>query len=103
MTIQNFKKYAFAFALGLGFIVAPAVAGFSTAQAQGHWNRRDGNYGRQDRNRNGVNDRYENNRDINIDRNRNGVDDRYEIDRNRNGVDDRYENNRNDRNRNGVN
>jgi hypothetical protein len=75
------------------------VAGFSlaagsTAQAQ---------Y-RQDRNRNGVDDRYERNRDWRrernrnvYDRNRNGVDDRYErgsvYDRNRNGVDDRYERN----------
>src|ERR1700749_722554 len=75
------------------------VAGFSlaassTAQAQ---------Y-RRDRNRNGVNDRYERNRywrrdrTRNVyDRNRNGVNDRYEqrgvYDRNRNGVDDRYERN----------
>lgn len=73
-----------------------SLAAGSTAQAQ---------Y-RQDRNRNGVDDRYERNRDwrrernrnSNVyDRNRNGVDDRYErgnvYDRNRNGVDDRYENN----------
>ena len=42
-------------------------------------------------------DRYERNRDWRRDRNRNGVDDRYErgnvYDRNRNGVDDRYERN----------
>lgn len=58
-----------------------------------------------DRNRNGVDDRYESSNVY--DRNRNGVDDRYEngsvYDRNRNGVDDRYENsNVYDRNRNGV-
>jgi hypothetical protein len=58
-----------------------------------------------DRNRNGVDDRYE--RGSVYDRNRNGVDDRYEsgsvYDRNRNGVDDRYENSSvYDRNRNGV-
>src|SRR5689334_22148308 len=83
--------------IGGALITLLMVAGFSlaagsTAQAQ---------YSR-DRNRNGVDDRYERNRDwrrernrnSNIyDRNRNGVDDRYErgnvYDRNRNGVDDR--------------
>jgi hypothetical protein len=85
--------------IGGALITLLMVAGFSlaagsTAQAQ---------Y-RRDRNRNGVNDRYERNRDwrrdrnSNVyDRNRNGVDDRYErgsvYDRNRNGVDDRYERN----------
>jgi hypothetical protein len=87
--------------IGGALITLLMVAGFSmaagsTAHAQ---------Y-RRDRNRNGVNDRYERNRDwrrdrnrnSNVyDRNRNGVDDRYErgsvYDRNRNGVDDRYERN----------
>ncbi|HVG31038.1 MAG TPA: hypothetical protein VM864_15110 [Pyrinomonadaceae bacterium] len=60
--------------------------------------RRDRDRGRgnvYDRNRNGVDDRYE--RGSVYDRNRNGVDDRYErgsvYDRDRNGVDDRYERN----------
>ena len=85
--------------LGGALITLLMVAGFSlaagsTAQAQ---------Y-RRDRNRNGVDDRYERDRDWRrdrnrnvYDRNRNGVDDRYEqrgvYDRNRNGVDDRYERN----------
>lgn len=99
--------------LGLGFVIAPGLSSLSNVQAQGGWNgRRDqqrndrdrrndesDRRGQYDRNRNGVDDRYENNRNVNVDRNRNGVDDRYEnnrngsIDRNRNGVNDRYENN----------
>jgi hypothetical protein len=94
---RSFKK------IGGALITLLMVAGFSlaagsTAQAQ---------Y-RRDRNRDGIDDRYERNRDWRrdrnrsrnvYDRNRNGVDDRYErgtvYDRNRNGVDDRYERNGN--------
>ncbi|MBK8315512.1 MAG: hypothetical protein IPL01_16430 [Acidobacteria bacterium] len=140
--MQNIKKHAF----GLLVMAGLTISVMPSAQAQGwQWPRgtdrrgqsqqqdqrqRNDGYGQVDRNgnidhnRDGIDDRYQTNRDPridrngNIDRNRNGVDDRYEnnrdpridrngnIDRNRNGVDDRYENNRDpriDRNRNGVN
>lgn len=89
------KQIGFALALGAVFVIAPAFSTFSTVQAQnGRWQQQR----RNDRNRNGVNDRYEQ------DRNRNGVADGYEIDRNQNGVADGYETRRTgvDRNRNGV-
>lgn len=87
---NRFKKLAFALTLGAAFVVLPGLSTLSTVQAQdGRWQRRN------DRNRDGVIDRYE------IDRNQNGVDDRMErrgADRNRNGVNDRYENGRYGRN-----
>lgn len=92
MKIQNLKKLAVTSLLGLGLMVAFGASDLSSAQAQS-W--------RWDRNRNGVNDRYERR----YDRNRNGIYDRYEsrrFDRNRNGIYDRYEYRRNDRNLNGV-
>jgi hypothetical protein len=66
MKIQNYKKYAFGLALGLGFVVAPGLSSLSTVQAQdGRWergrDRREDRNGNIDRNRNGVDDRYENN------------------------------------------
>ena len=77
MKIQNFKKYAFGLALGLGFVVAPGLSSLSTVQAQdGRWERG------HDRRERGRNDGYNGQ----VDRNGN-------IDRNRNGIDDRYENN----------
>lgn len=108
MNVKNIKKFAF----GLVVAATVSVTGFSFAQAQdGRWerNRRDNDQNeRRDRRDQGRNDGYNGqvDRNGNIDRNRNGVDDRYEnnrnsrvdrngnIDRNRNGVDDRYENNR---------
>ncbi len=117
MNVQNIKKHAF----GLLVMAGLTISVMPGAQAQGwQWprgtdrrgqsqhqdqrQRNDGNgqvdrNGNIDRNRDGIDDRYQTNRDPRIDRNGN-------IDRNRNGVDDRYENNRNpriDRNRNGVN
>ena len=35
MNIQNLKKFAFALALTLGFVVAPGLSSLSTVQAQG--------------------------------------------------------------------
>ncbi|HKQ74703.1 MAG TPA: hypothetical protein VJ810_13510, partial [Blastocatellia bacterium] len=77
MKIQNFKKYAFGLALGLGFVAAPGLSSLSTVQAQdGRWERG------HDRRQRGRNDGY------------NGqLDRRGNIDGNRNGIDDRYENN----------
>jgi hypothetical protein len=86
---------------GGAIITLLMVAGFSlaagsTAQAQYRQDRNDGRYHR-DRDRDGRRDHdHDRNRNV-YDRNRNGVDDRYEqgsvYDRNRNGVDDRYERN----------
>ena len=105
MNVKNIRRYAF----GLVVAASLTVTGLSSVQAQdGRWDqnrrndsqndrwergrdrreqgRNDGYNGQVDRNRNGVDDRYENNRNSRIDRNGN-------IDRNRNGIDDRYENN----------
>ncbi|MGH9754159.1 MAG: hypothetical protein ACREA2_15380 [Blastocatellia bacterium] len=44
MNIQNFKKYAFALALAIGFVVAPALSSLGAVQAQdrgrGRWDDR---------------------------------------------------------------
>lgn len=44
MNIQNFKKYAFALALAIGFVVAPALSSLGVVQAQdwgrGRWHDR---------------------------------------------------------------
>jgi hypothetical protein len=40
MNIQNFKKYAFALALAIGFVVAPGLSSLSTVQAR-EWDRWD--------------------------------------------------------------
>lgn len=85
MKLRNLKKLAVTSVFGLGLMVIFGTSDLSSTKAQGwRWG--------QDRNRNGVNDRYERRRGI--DRNRNGINDRYEVDRNRNGVYDGYEYNR---------
>src|SRR5215210_5918168 len=93
MTIQNFKKTAFGIALALGFVITTGLSSLTTVQAQ---DRRGGQRG-------ASNDQVD--RNGNIDRNRNGIDDRYEtrdgrVDRNQNGVADENErsNSRNRRN-----
>jgi hypothetical protein len=58
MNLQNFKKYAFAMALAIGFLVAPGLSSLSTVQAQGwgwdrgrwddRYDRRDDRYDRRD-------------------------------------------------------
>src|SRR5215470_8316124 len=99
MNIQYFKKYAFALALGVGFVTAPGLSGLSTAQAQDYprrQNRRDDVERRVEPRRN---DGYYGpvDRNGNIDLNRNGIDDRYEtrdgrVDINQNGIADQDEN-----------
>jgi hypothetical protein len=89
------------FALALLCAFGFTLASSGTAQAQ--YRGRD----RRESNRDWRRDRRERDRGNVLDRNRNGVDDRYErgnvYDRNRNGVDDRYENGGvYGRNRNGV-
>lgn len=63
MNIQNFKKYAFALALALGFVVAPGLSSMSTVQAQ------DWGWGR---------DRRDDRRDDRWDRRRDRQDDRWD-------------------------
>lgn len=102
MNIQKFKKYVFALALGVGFVVAPGLSSLSIVQAQNYpWgqNRRNSDWERQreierrreQRKRERQNDDYygQVDRNGNIDRNRNGVDDRYE-NNGRYGRNDRY-------------
>jgi hypothetical protein len=70
MNIQQVKKYAFALALALGFVVAPGLSSLSAVQAQ------DWRYGqdRRDDRRDRRDDRWDNRRDRRDDRwdNRNG-------------------------------
>lgn len=61
MNIQHFKKYAFALALALGFVVAPGLSSMSTVQAQG-WDR-DRRDDRWDDRRDRWDDRWDDRRD----------------------------------------
>lgn len=113
MNKERLQQYAFALALGVGFVVASGLANLSTAQAQ-DWRyeqqrrieqqrreeirrqrqierRQGGYYGQSDPYANGGVDE-----NGNIDRNQNGIDDRYEtpdgrVDRNQNGIPDEAE------------
>ena len=80
MNTQNFKKYAFALLLGMGFVLASGLSSFSTAQAQNYPQRQNNTeFGRCiERHRN--NDYGPVGRNGNVDLNRNGIDDRYEVD-----------------------
>jgi hypothetical protein len=114
MNKQKIKKYALALGLGFGFMIAPGLSSFTTAQAQ-DWRyeqqrrieqqqrreqirrqrqierqqqRNGGYYGQHDPYANGGVDE-----NGNIDRNQNGIDDRWEtrdgrVDRNQDGVAD---------------
>ena len=104
MNTQNIKKYTLALALGAGF----GLTTFTTANAQNYQRRQDrreverrGDQRRNDANYGPVDSNG------NIDRNRNGIDDRYEVngqvDINQNGIPDSAENLRRDRGYNGNN
>ena len=89
MNTQNIKKFAFGLVVAAGLTVTT----MSTAQAQ-DWNRRGS--GRQVQQQNVGNGQVDSNG--NIDRNRNGIDDRYEtrdgrVDINQNGIADQDEQN----------
>lgn len=91
--MKNFKKYAFGLAVAAGL----TVTGISTAQAQDWQRRGDNRQGQVQRQRGQASGQVDSNG--NIDRNRNGIDDRYEtrdgrVDINQNGVADQDENNR---------
>lgn len=61
MNIQGIKKYGFAFALAVGFVVAPGLSSLSSVQAQDDWryrqDRRDDRWDR-GRGRDRRDDRY---------------------------------------------
>jgi hypothetical protein len=99
MTFNSWKTALVSLGLAGAFLLSAGLSGSANVAAQDGWRNRGANERRDqrrdvpqrnrgwnnrvDRNRNGINDRYEQNRNVY----RNG-----RIDRNRNGINDRYEN-----------